>query len=119
AGRERLLATADDLSARGLRVLLVCERTGGDVDDPRELTALGFLGIADPLREHVRHAIERCREAGIRPIMLTGDHPATARAIAAAAGLPAGEGDVLTGPELADLADAELDERLDEASVIA
>jgi cation-transporting ATPase I len=120
ADREQLLAAADDLAGRGLRVLLVCEGAAGvDVEDPQALTALGFLGIADPLRPGVPRAVERCHEAGVRLLMLTGDHPATARAIAAEAGLPAGDRDMLTGDELADLDDDELDERLDRASVLA
>ena len=120
AGREGLVSAADDLAGRGLRVLLVCEGSpGGDVEDPRELTALGFLGIADPLRPEVADAVERCRDAGVRLIMLTGDHPATARSIAAEAGLPAGEGDVLTGDGLADLDDRALDDRLERVSVLA
>ena len=53
-------------------------------DDPRGLTVLGFVAIADPLRAAVPDAIRRCLAAGVRVIMLTGDHPATARAIAAA-----------------------------------
>jgi cation-transporting P-type ATPase I len=120
AGRERLLATAQDLAGRGLRVLLACEgEEGGDVEDPRELTALGFLGIADPLRPGVADAVGRCRDAGVRLIMLTGDHPATARAIAAEAGLPAEEEDVIVGDELSGLDDAELDDCLERASVVA
>jgi calcium-translocating P-type ATPase len=120
AGRERLLARAEELSGRGLRVLLVCEgRPGGNVEDPSDLTAFGFLGIADPLRAGVADAVRRCREAGVRLIMLTGDHPATARAIASEAGLSAGEDDVLTGDRLAELNDTELDDRLEHASVVA
>jgi cation-transporting P-type ATPase I len=120
AGRRRLLTAAEDLAARGLRVLLVCEgSTGGDIEDPVELTALGFLGIADPLRTGVADAVKRCRDAGVRLIMLTGDHAATARAIAAEAGLPAADDDVLTGAELADLDDRELDDRLERASIVA
>jgi cation-transporting ATPase I len=120
AGRERLLELASELAGRGLRVLLVCDGSAdGDVEDPQQLTALGFLGIADPLRPGVAEAAERCRRAGVRLVMLTGDHPATAGAIAAEAGLPAGDGDVLTGDQLEDLDDDELDERLERASVIA
>jgi cation-transporting P-type ATPase I len=120
AGRERLLATAEELAGRGLRVLLVCEGgDGADVEDPSDLTALGFLGIADPLRPGVAGAVGRCRDAGVRLIMLTGDHPATARAVAAEAGLPAEDEDVLTGDELSDLDDAELDDALERASVVA
>jgi cation-transporting P-type ATPase I len=120
AGRARLLGTASELAGRGLRVLLVCDGSeGGDVEDPQGLTALGFLGIADPLRPGVVDAAERCRQAGVRLVMLTGDHPATARSIAAEAGLPARDQDVLTGEELERLEDDELDERLEQASVVA
>jgi cation-transporting P-type ATPase I len=120
AGRQRLLTTAQEIAERGLRVLLVCEGSAdGDAEDPHELTAIGFLGIADPLRDGVGKTVERCRHAGVRLIMLTGDHPATARAVAAEAGLPAGDDDVLTGDELSDLDDDELDDRLEHVSVIA
>jgi cation-transporting ATPase I len=120
AGRERLLAAAHELAGRGLRVLLVCEGAPDiDVEDPQALTALGLVGIADPLRPGVARAVERCREAGVRLLMLTGDHPATARAIAAEAGLAARDDDVLTGDELADLDDDELDEHLERAAVLA
>jgi magnesium-transporting ATPase (P-type) len=63
--------------------------------------------------------VQRCREAGVRLIMVTGDHPATASAIAAEAGLPAERDGVLTGDELSDLDDADLDDRLEQASVLA
>jgi len=120
AGRQRLLTIAEELSGRGLRVLLVGEGSAdGDVEHPRELIALGFVGIADPLRAGVAEAVNRCHEAGVRVIMLTGDHPATARAIAGDAGLPAGDADVLTGDELEQLDDRELDDRLERARVIA
>jgi calcium-translocating P-type ATPase len=119
-GRARLLARAEELGGRGLRVLMVAEGPAGSpVDDPRELTAIGLIGIADPLRPGVASAVRRCREAGIRVVMLTGDHPATARAIAAEAGLPVEVGAVITGEEIAALDNGALDERLEGASVIA
>jgi len=118
AGQARLLVRAQNLAERGLRVLMVAEG-GSDtpVDDPRGLVALGFLGISDPLRPGVPAAVRRCTAAGVRVIMLTGDHPATARAIAREAGLPGD--DVLTGTELAELPDHELDQRLERTAVIA
>jgi calcium-translocating P-type ATPase len=120
AGRQRLLITAQQIAERGLRVLLVCEGRGdADVEDPHDLTAVGFLGIADPLRDEVAKTVERCHRAGVRLIMLTGDHPATARAIAGEAGLSTGEENVLTGDELSDLDDDELDDRLEHTSVVA
>jgi cation-transporting ATPase I len=98
---------------------MIAEGTAGSADDPRDLVALGFLGIADPLRATVPAAVQRCHEAGVRVVMLTGDHPATARAIARAAGLPADGDAVLTGADIARLGDDELSARLDRASVVA
>ncbi|MCW2952584.1 MAG: family hydrolase [Conexibacter sp.] len=119
-GRAQLLAVADRLAERGLRVLMVAE--GGAearLEDPDGLVAIGFVGIADPLRPGVRAAIERCREAGVRLVMLTGDHPATARAIAQEAGIAASDDEILTGEDLAELQNGELDVRLEHATVVA
>jgi len=119
AGRQALRERAEDLAGRGLRVLMVAE--GGartPVDDPRGLVALGFVGISDPLRPDVPAAVRRCQEAGVRVIMLTGDSPATARAIADQAGLLDG-GDVLTGADIAELQNGDLDRRLERVAVIA
>ncbi|MDQ3525997.1 MAG: HAD-IC family P-type ATPase, partial [Chloroflexota bacterium] len=119
-GCSALLARARRLSERGLRVLMVAEgRSDTPSDDPQELVALGFVGISDPLRPEVPVAVRRCHEAGVRVIMLTGDHPATARAIARDAGLPSGDQQILTGGEIAELDSAELDRRLAEATIIA
>ena len=122
AGRRRLLERAQMYAQQGLRVLLVAEGpAGASPDDPHELTALGFLGINDPLRGAARAAVRRCREAGVRVMMLTGDHPATAAAIAIEAGLLDGEQDgaLMTGADIAELSNGELEERLERATVIA
>ena len=120
SSRAALLAAAEALARRGLRVLMVAEGPGdADVADPRDLIAVGFIGISDPLRPSVPRAVERCAAAGVRLIMLTGDHPATARAIAREAGLDGSSDALLTGPEIAELDDVALDERLDRARVIA
>ena len=119
-GRQRLLAQATRLAERGLRVLLVAEgRASGSLEDPKDLVALGFLGISDPLRPGVVDAVCRCQEGGVRLVMLTGDHPATARAIAREAGLLTEGGQVLTGTEIAELDDAKLDRLLERAAVVA
>jgi cation-transporting P-type ATPase I len=89
------------------------------LDDPQELTALGFVGIADSLRPMVRNAVQRCHDAGIRVVMITGDHPSTAQAIAREAGLLEDGGEVLTASDLAQLQNGELDQRLSQAAVIA
>jgi cation-transporting ATPase I len=103
-----------------VRVLLVAEGTAAtDIAHPTDLTALGFIGLSDPLRPSARQAVRICHDAGIRVIMLTGDHPATARAIATEAGLLRPGDEVLTGSELAELQNGELSERLERTAVIA
>jgi calcium-translocating P-type ATPase len=119
--RVALLARGARLAEHGLRVLLVAE---GPADsplvDPQGLTAVGFVGITDPLRATVPEAMRRCQAAGIRVLMLTGDHPATARAIAREAGLLVrGRRDVVRAADLADLPFAELDRRLESVAVVA
>jgi len=119
SGRAALLEQANAYSGRGLRMLMIADGPAdASVDDPQGLRALGFVGISDPLRPTVPAAVRRCRDAGVRVIMITGDHPATARAIANEAGL-LDSGDILTGPELAELDNDELDRRLEKATVIA
>jgi calcium-translocating P-type ATPase len=106
---------------RGLRVLLVAEGPETTpTDGPQGLTAIGFVAISDPLRPSVPEAVRRCQLAGIRVIMLTGDHPATARAIAQEAGLLVpGHREVLRAADLAELTSDELDRRLEGVAVIA
>ncbi len=118
--RQGLLERAEALSAEGLRVLMVAEGSAkASVEDPRKLTALGFVGISDPVRSGVEESITRCHDAGIRVVMLTGDHPATARKIAADLGLPVDEGAIMTGDEIEQLQGGELNERLKGVSVVA
>ncbi len=125
AGRAAALARGRDLASRGLRVLAVAEgpATGSSsaaAADPRGLALLGFVGIRDPLRPTVPAAVARCHEAGVRVVMITGDHPATARAIAADAGLLTGTpGEVVTAAELAELHNGELTRRLERVTVVA
>jgi cation-transporting P-type ATPase I len=129
AARRALLDRAQSLAARGLRVLAVAERApeadaaAPSVQEPVGLVALGFLGIRDSLRPGVPTAVRRCRAAGVRVLMLTGDHRASATAVAREAGiLDAGESDdraVVTARELAELDNGELDRRMEAALVIA
>lgn len=83
----------EEMAEEGLRVLAVAEKSTPDPEaDPYgELTLLGLVGLADPPRRNVRDSVASCRRAGIRVIMVTGDHAATARAIAKAVGLDDGE----------------------------
>ncbi len=87
--REALATEVSAAAGRGLRLLGVARRTlAGQGDDPvADLTLLGFVGLADPPRDDVRAAIAACRDAGLRVVMITGDHPATATRIARDVGL--------------------------------
>ncbi|MDR5671641.1 Cation transport ATPase [Halalkaliarchaeum sp. AArc-CO] len=116
---SEILTAATELANDGLRVLAMA-RADGDVtgdSDPDGVSFLGLVGMVDPPRPGVREAIESCNRAGIRVLMVTGDHADTARAIAREVGLDADT--VLTGTELAELSDAELTERLRETAVLA
>lgn len=101
--------------AQGMRVLLVARGDGAG----GALTALGLVGISDPPRDGVADDIARARDAGVRTVMVTGDHPATAMAIARRIGIATVDGAALTGLEIDALSDHELSVRLGEASVIA
>ena len=98
----------ENLACSGFRVLVLAEgkshtRDGRIVDRLHGLRLLGFVGLADPLRFGVVEAVDHCREAGIEVRMITGDHPATALAIARQLGLSASPDTVITGAELAAL----------------
>jgi Ca2+-transporting ATPase len=109
-----ILNEADRMAERGLRVIAFAERRldGLSADAPAErveaeLRFLGFAGLIDPPRPEVARSVELCRRAGITPIMITGDHPATARAIGRRLGI-IGDGDcVVTGAELRAMSDEE------------
>ncbi|MCP4229418.1 MAG: cation-translocating P-type ATPase [bacterium] len=112
------------MAGRGLRVLAVAERkllrrTRIDADIEKKMTFLGYVAIADPPREEAYEAVRRCKIASIRPIMITGDHAATAASIAAELNIIE-EGDrVLAGPELDELDDTAFEEAAKNVSVFA
>jgi Ca2+-transporting ATPase len=124
-GRERVLAENDRLAGEGLRVLAVASRdierawfdpAASLLDEVENLTLLALVAIVDPPRKEARDAIARCREAGIRARMITGDHVTTAAAIADQLGI---DGRALSGTEFAALTDDELDAQVDEIGVVA
>jgi Ca2+-transporting ATPase len=124
-GRDRVLEANDQLAGDGLRVLAVASRDfdlasfdagGALLDQVHDLTLLALVAIVDPPRKEARDAIARCKEAGIRVRMITGDHVTTAAAIGGQLGI---EGEALSGTEFAALGDAELEDRLDRIGVIA
>ena len=100
--RARWLERSEELAGEGLRVLGLAAREADRDGDPyRDLVFLGLLGMMDPAREGVAEAVGECRSAGIRVVMVTGDHPETARQIAADVGISEGSPEVVTGEELA------------------
>ena len=121
--RAVLRRNVDEMAGNGMRVLgvarAVLDAGAARPESPRafRFEFLGLVGLADPLRPAVPAAIEECRAAGVRILMITGDYPQTALAIARQAGLPAGE--VVSGPELAAMSDPELAARLREGAVFA
>ncbi|HSN20025.1 MAG TPA: HAD-IC family P-type ATPase, partial [Usitatibacter sp.] len=119
--RERALAAAADAARRGLRVLGVARAAaqGEWPQRPQEarFAFLGFVALADPLRPTVPGAIALARRAGIRVVMITGDHPETALAIARQAGLDPGE--AITGAQLERLDDGALERAVRHVQVFA
>ncbi|MEE9203492.1 MAG: calcium-translocating P-type ATPase, PMCA-type, partial [Nitrospirales bacterium] len=123
---EQILTCADQMAADGLRVLAVAYRAWPELPAElspataeRKLTFLGLVGLLDPPREEARDAVAMCKAAGIIPVMITGDHPATARAIAARLGIIGDGGGVMTGQKLARLALTEFEKRVERIRVYA
>jgi Ca2+-transporting ATPase len=119
---SRLTAAVEAMALRGIRVLAVATAVAPHRDwsaSQRDYryTLTGLVGLADPLRASVPAAVAECRSAGIRVVMITGDYAATARSIAAQAGIS--DGNVLTGAELASLDDDRLAARLKTVTVCA
>jgi len=113
--RERLLQEADALASEGYRVLALAWRELPALPPnlspesvERELTLLGLVALIDPPRPEVPRSVAECLDAGITPVMITGDHPGTARAIARRLGILDDDAGVLTGEELSQLSDEAL-----------
>jgi Ca2+-transporting ATPase len=117
--RREILEANDKLSRQALRVLAVAYRAEPDLPDhpvpetvERDLIFVGLIGMIDPARAEVRPAVDRARRAGIRTVMITGDYPETARAIAEDIGLLGPGRQVLSGAELSRMPDAQLREQV-------
>jgi cation-transporting ATPase I len=121
--REKVEQEIERLARLGFRVLAVAEREASgrqDLDESRidRLTLLGLVGIADPVRPTAAEAVGRLRRAGVDIVMITGDHPTTAEAIAAELQLLNG-GKIMTGPELDEIQDDDLGPAVEDVSVFA
>jgi Ca2+-transporting ATPase len=119
-------AEVERMAADGLRVLAVAFRrlpnlpteiTEEDIE--RELTFLGLVGLMDPPRAEAAEAVRLCQSAGIRPVMITGDHPATARAVARRLGIVGNGARVVTGQELERVPLEEFEKQVEEVRVYA
>lgn len=142
ADRAEILAEADRMSAKAMRVLALCRRVRKDAvsleltmpggapissltvsqdaeEVERELTFLGLVGMMDPPRAGVREAVATCKRAGIRAVMITGDHRLTATAIAQEIGLWEEGDEAITGAELTETSDEVLAERIMSLRVFA
>ncbi|MBE9053269.1 cation-translocating P-type ATPase [Nostocales cyanobacterium LEGE 11386] len=124
--RQKILAENDHMASKGLRVLGFAYKPlteippeGSDETSEQNLVWLGLVGMLDAPRPEVRAAVKESRDAGIRPIMITGDHQLTARAIAIDLGIAQEDDRVLTGQELQRMSDQDLEENVDLVSIYA
>lgn len=121
---DSILDANEDMGKDGLRVIATAtgildeKPVGGVLTAPSGLRFTGLQGMMDPPREGVRESVAQCRDAGIQVMMITGDHPVTASAIASRLGLRNGS-EPLTGREMSSLDDAQLKERLKTTAVAA
>ena len=126
AARERVIQANDDMTRSALRVLGLAYRLVPDIpeeveqeDVEKDLTFVGMVGMIDPARVEVRPALEKARGAGIRTVMITGDYPNTARAIAESISLLRPGHQVLTGAQLNEMDDATLNREVERTDVFA
>ena len=126
AVREDILKSNKAMADKALRVLCAASREWRDMPektDPeyleKDLTYLGLSGMIDPVRPEVKAAIEECRGAGIRPIMITGDHKDTAVAIGMELGIISDASQAITGAQLDEISDKEFQDRITDFSVYA
>jgi len=117
--RREILRVAQQMASEALRVLAVACKPGARLENAeQEMTFLGLVGMLDAPRPEAKAAIQTCREAGIKPVMITGDHPVTAQAIARELGLLTSER-VVTGEELDRMSDADLEREVEDIVVYA
>jgi Ca2+-transporting ATPase len=126
--RKRILAANENMAGEALRVLALAYRTlpaeNGSIEFTEEfveqdLIFVGLAGMIDPPRDEAKRAIQTCRNAGVKTVMITGDHKLTASAIAKQLGMLGDGGRVLTGSELDRLSDHELERLVEDVAVYA
>jgi Ca2+-transporting ATPase len=119
ADREALRDAIHQMAGQALRVLGIAKKEGASLEDAEsDMTFLGLVGMIDPPRLEARTAVAQCKRAGIRVVMITGDHPITAEAIARELAL-LDSGNVVTGEALEDMSDETLEQRVEKVEVYA
>ena len=118
--RKHILGVAHEMAEKALRVLAIAGKSNVSLETAQTgMTFLGLAGMIDPPRPEAKSAIAACELAGIRPVMITGDHPVTAQAVARELGLLRNGGRVVTGPELETMTDEQLFRDVEDISVYA
>jgi P-type Ca2+ transporter type 2C len=122
---QRILKANDELAQNGMRVLGVAYRPMDVLPDDlseeqleRDLVFVGMVGMIDPARPEAREAVTKCKTAGIRPVMVTGDHPLTAHYIAKELGITGDDG-ILAGRKISEMSFEELEEVVEKVNVFA
>ncbi|MBK9210327.1 MAG: cation-translocating P-type ATPase [Anaerolineales bacterium] len=119
-GKTHILEQAEVMAGEALRVLAISTKTNTSLEHSEtSMTFLGLAGMIDPPRLEAKAAIALCTDAGIRPVMITGDHPVTAQAVARELGLLYNGGRVVTGAELEDMSDEQFQREVENISVYA
>ncbi|MFO7572354.1 MAG: HAD-IC family P-type ATPase [Gaiellaceae bacterium] len=119
-GRAEIAAHARDMASQALRVLGIASRPTADRESAeRDMTFLGLVGMIDPPRPEAKEAVAVCRQAGIAPVMITGDHPLTAEAIARELGMLDDDGRLVTGAELEAMSDEDLARDIEDIRVFS
>jgi Ca2+-transporting ATPase len=119
--RRKILSENSKMTSEGLRVIAVCCRddyTKAPINE-KNMTFIGLVGIEDPPRAEAAISVERCKKAGIRPIMITGDHAGTAFAIARRIGIAKDKSEIMTGDVLDKISDSELSKTINSYNVFA
>ncbi len=126
--KKKILDNFNDLTYKGLRVLAAAYKLADkakedlsheDIEENKDLIFTGVFALRDPLRKEAKSTIDLCQQAGIRPIIITGDHRLTVKAIAKEIGIEADDDSIIEGNEMDKLSDKELEKRVKEIKIYA
>src|SRR5690606_35539229 len=117
--KEHVLQVARDMASNAMRVLGIASKNDANLKTAEQgMTLLGLIGMIDPPRPEAKPAIQTCEDAGIKPVMITGDHPLTAQAVARELGLLK-NGRIVIGSELEAMSDEEFEREVENIEVYA